>query len=259
MSDVVYIVDKRYFDLFKVSCYSLIDKTTIDLNIYILTKDKEFDVVEEEKIIKFFSSIRDKVSIKFVKSDLFNEFKKNGLIHPIGWCDDTALLKCFLHDALPDVNWVTYLDSDTMIYKNIDEFLKSTYDFPLAAAADINYHQDTDYMYVCLASYRTSLDFWRKNNFTELFKKELPLKDEYYDQDILNRYFKHNKVVLPLKYCAQNFYEEATPMIRSLFHAMIIHFGGPVKPNHPSFSGNFHNPWHKEWKEYYIKTGDLSV
>jgi lipopolysaccharide biosynthesis glycosyltransferase len=259
MSDVVYVVDKRYFELFKVSCYSLIDKTTINININLLTKDNEFTEDEKIKIINYFSNIRTGINVNFITSNLFNEFKKERLVDPITWYDDTVFLKCCLHDALPKVDWVTYLDCDTLILKNIDEFLDSTYNFPLAAPADINYQNDTDYMYVCLAVHRTSLNFWRNNNFTQLFKEQLPLRYEYLDQDILNRYFKHEKVVLPLKYCAQNFYEDVMPKMRSLAHTLIVHFGGPVKPNHIGFSGNFKFPWHKTWKHYYELSGNLNV
>ena len=51
MSDVVYVVDKRYFNLFKTSCYSLIKNSTVDINIHILTKDNEFDDDQKNKII----------------------------------------------------------------------------------------------------------------------------------------------------------------------------------------------------------------
>ena len=65
--------------------------------------------------------------------------------------------------------------------------------------------------------------------------------------------------MLPLKYCAQNFYEDVMPKMRSLAHTLIVHFGGPVKPNHIGFSGNFKFPWHKTWKHYYELSGDLNV
>lgn len=256
MADVVYIVDKLYFDLFKTSVYSLLDKTSVDINLWVLTKDNEFSEEEKKQIIDYFYKVNNKANINFVTSKLFNSWKDKGLTKRLMWYSDSIFLKCCLHDALPEsVDWITYIDSDTLIYRNIDNYLNQVFDRPIAGALDINYDKDTDFAYIAAGVYKTSLKYWRNNNFSEIFESMIPLDYPYVDQDMLNRIFEHNKVVLPLKYCAQHIYDQDLNRIQSLNHALIIHFGGPDKPNLPI--ERFHSDWYNEWKKYNDKCKDL--
>jgi lipopolysaccharide biosynthesis glycosyltransferase len=253
MSDVVYTINKQYIDLFRVSCQSLIDNSSIDLDIYVLTKYNEFSIEEQEKISQYFSSQRDNIKLTFITSDLFEKYNEEGRLYKSLWFGDTVFLRLFIHDAL-NKNWVTVLDADTIIVNNIDDLLTREYPMPIAGTLDLNYTKDTDYPYFCSAVYKVSLDYWRNKDINskvlELLKEEYPFPE----QDIMNRIFLYNKNILPTKYCVQNFHANLTQI--SAFHnPSIVHFGGPDKPNNKVYTPTTRYDY--TWYELEFKTKKL--
>jgi lipopolysaccharide biosynthesis glycosyltransferase len=257
MSDVIYVLDRRYFNLFKTSIYSLIKNSTVDLNIYLLCKDDEFSNEAKQRILDFFSSIRNNVSVSFVRSKLYYSWKERGVFYKSEWYDDSIFLKACIGDAAPEsVDWITYIDSDTLVVKNIDKYLLETYPMPLAGVIDINFDLDTEYGYFSSASYKTSLNYWRENGIQEKIDSMIDKGHRYVDQDILNEIFLHNKTFLPLKYNVDHRYVDSLSIMRSLHHTSIIHFGGPTKPDSHLYQSN---PWQNKWKLYNKEVQGLSI
>lgn len=257
MSNVVYVVDKRYFNLFKTSCYSLIKNSTVDINIYILTKDDEFNNIEKDKIKNYFTQIRNGINITFINSKKYYQWKKQDMLYKSHWYDETIFLKSCIVDAVPeDIDWINYIDCDTLIIKNIDDYLKAKYPMPIAGVLDVYYDLDTDYAYISSAVYKTSLKYWRENNIQEKFDSLIGNNYQYIDQDIINEIFKDNKTLLPLKYNVDNRFAEHAQTIQTLNHACIIHFGGPVKPD-----SHLHktNQWHSQWLLYNSEVQNLTL
>lgn len=255
MSNVVYTINKDYLDLFRVSCQSLIDNSTVGLDIYVLTKYGEFNEAEQNKISNYFSSQRSNVKLNFITSDLFEKYSDQGRFYLSLWFKDVVFLRLFIHDSL-NKNWVTVLDADTIILNNIDDLLVREFPMPIAGTLDLNYTEDTDYPYFCSAVYKVSLDYWRNKDINskviDLLKKEYPFPE----QDIMNRIFLHNKNILPAKYCVQNFHANLGQI--SAFHnPSIVHFGGPDKPSNKVYSPS--TKYDHTWFEYEIKTRDLKV
>lgn len=257
MSDIVYVVDKRYFNLFKTSCYSLIKNTTIDINLYFLSKDDEFSPKEKNNILEYFTSIRTGIKAEFIRSPMFYKWKERGVFYKSEWYDDSIFLKACIADAMPETcDWITYIDSDTLIIKNIDKYLKATYPMPLAGVIDINYDLNTEYGYFSSASYKTSLNYWRVNNIQEKVDLMIEQNHRYVDQDIMNIIFEHNKTFLPLKYNVDHRYVDSLSNMKSLHYSAIIHFGGPTKPDSHLYKSN---QWQKMWKRYNAEVGELSI
>lgn len=248
MADVVYVVDKKYFNLFKTSCYSLIKNSTIDLNIYILTEKNTFSENQKNKIIKYLSNIRKDINILFVESNKYETWKVNNMLYKSNWYGDSIFLKSCIVDAIPfSVDWINYIDCDTLVIKNIDDYLQKTYLNPIAGVLDIYYDKDTNYPYISSAVYKVSLKYWRDNYVQLQFDSMIKENYQYIDQDIINKIFPYNKSILPLKYNMDNRFAEHANTIPSLNHACIIHFGGPIKPD-----SHLHktNQWHKQWVGY---------
>jgi lipopolysaccharide biosynthesis glycosyltransferase len=257
LTNVVYVVDKRYFNLFKTSCYSLIKNSTVGINIYILTKDNEFSSTEKNKIKEYFTKIRNNINIKFVNSKKYYEWKDDNLLYKSHWYDETIFLKSCIVDAIPsEVDWINYIDCDTLVIKNIDSYLQSTYPMPIAGVLDVYYDLDTDYAYISSAVYKTSLNYWRENNIEKKFDSLIVNNYQYIDQDIINEIFKDNKTLLPLKYNVDNRFAEHSGTIQALSHACIVHFGGPIKPDSPLHKSN---QWHSQWVAYNNEVKDLDI
>lgn len=259
MSEIVYVVDKQYFELFKVSVGSLIDKTTIPLKINILTRKYEFSETDKKKIKQYYESLRSNIVINFSISEMFENWENNKIIPDAKlWYSHNVYLKLCMHDAFPELDWITYIDCDTLIYKNIDNFLlEKDYPFPIAAPIDLNYNLDFDYAYFCTAVFKTSLKYWRENNLDKLFVKGISENWEFVDQDILNRCFKHNRTIIPLKYSTQHIYENSFHYMTWLYYAKIIHFGGPFKPTNPEYTSE--SDWFLKWKKYESKYKSLTI
>jgi lipopolysaccharide biosynthesis glycosyltransferase len=253
MSNVVYTINKQYFNLFRVSCQSLINNSSIALDIYVLTKYNEFSIEEQKKISQYFSSQRNNVKLIFITSDLFEKYNDEGRLYKSLWFGDTVFLRLFIHDSL-DKNWVTVLDADTIIVNNIDDLLTREYPMPIAGTLDLNYTKDTDYPYFCSAVYKVSLDYWRNKNINskvlELLKEEYPFPE----QDIMNRIFLYDKTILPMKYCMQNFYGNLG-QVSALNFPSIVHFAGPDKPTTNGYAMT--TKWDVVWYELESKTRKL--
>lgn len=253
MSSVVYTINKKYLDLFRVSCQSLIDNSSISLDIYVLTKYKEFTEEEENIISKYFSSQRDNVKLTFITSDLFEKYNNEKRFYTSLWFGDTVFLRLFIHDVLQK-DWVTVLDADTIIVNNIDDLLTREYPMPIAGTLDLNYTKDTDYPYFCSAVYKVSLDYWRSKDINtkvlELLKEEYPFPE----QDVMNKIFLYDKSILPMKYCVQNFYGNLG-QISALNFPSIVHFAGPDKPITNGYTMT--TKWDVVWYELESKTRKL--
>lgn len=257
MSDVVYVLDKRYFNLFKTSCYSLIKNSTVDIDIYLLTKDNDFTNEDRDKIKNYFEKLRSGINIKFVYSQKYYEWQNNNVLYKSHWYDETIFLKSCIVDAMPqNVDWISYIDCDTLIIKNIDKYLTSTHSMPIAGVLDIYYDIDTDYPYISSAVYQASLKYWRDNYIQLRFDSLINNKYQYIDQDIINEIFQYNKTILPIKYNVDNRFAEHANTIHSLHHACIIHFGGPIKPDSPD---HHKNQWHSLWLGYNREIENLSI
>ena len=253
MSDVVYTINKQYLDLFRVSCQSLIDNSTVGLNVYVLTKYGEFTNKEQEIISNYFSSQRENVKLEFITSDLFEKLKDDGRLYKSYWFGDTVFLRLCIHDCL-NKNWVTVLDADTIILNNIDDLLTRDYPMPVAATLDLNYPNKEDYPYFCSAVYKVSLDYWRNNG---LDNKVINLLKEQYpfpEQDIMNIIFNYNKTILPMKYCVSSLYGSVT-QVEAFNKPSIVHFAGPVKPTNERYK--IKTSWDVVWYEYESKTRGL--
>lgn len=255
MSNIVYTIDKNYFDLFKTSCISLINNTTIDLTINICTGINQFNDEEKNKIKQYFESIRNGVSIVFYEDIMLQNLKDLGYTYESHWFGDSIFIRLFLEKILK-CNWVTVIDADTVIVKNIDSLIESEYEAPIAGTIDLNYQGNVEYPYICTGLYKTSLDYWRNNNIWSKVIALLPNKYEFPEQDIINIIFKYNKTVLPQKYCVSSIYKSATA-VYALSNPSVIHFAGPNKPNQNAYE--ITTDWDFEWKKYNFLCKDLSL
>lgn len=244
MTNIVYTINKKYLELFKSSCLSLINNTTIDLNIYVMTTKDEFLEENQQEIILKLSSVRPGVFIKFVNSEIYEKWKADGLLYDSFWFSQAVFLRCAIHDAI-DEDWVVVLDADTIVLKNIDYFLLEIPKTPMAGTLDLNYYKDVEHSYFCSAVYKTSLNYWRKNSLDLLCKNLFLSRFDFPEQDIMNIIFKDKLTIMPPKYCVQTFHKSAT-MINALVNPSIIHFAGPLKPD--SVEYNFSNDWDMAWK-----------
>lgn len=244
MANVVYNINKKYLELMKASCYSLITNTTIDLDIYIITAKNEISLKNQEDIKFKFSSLRDNVSLHFVTSQIYEDWEKEGVLYNSHWFSKAVFLRCVLHNAILK-DWVTSLDADTIVLKNIDNFLLDIPANPIAATLDLNYYKNVEHSYFCSAVYKTSLNYWRKNSLEKECKKLFKNKFDFPEQDVMNSIFKDNVTILPPKYCVQTFHKSAT-MVNTLTDPSIIHFAGPSKPN--SVEYKLSDDWDMAWQ-----------
>lgn len=255
MNNIVYTIDKNYFELFKTSCISLIHNTTKDITINICTPENEFTKVQEQNIIKYLESIRDGVTVVFKDNLMFENLKDLGYTYKKHWFGESIFIRLVLDRIIKD-DWITVIDADTVIIKNIDKLIEAKYDLPIAGTLDLNYQGDVEYPYFCSAVYKVSLDYWRSNNIWSKVLALLPNKYDFPEQDIMNIIFKYNKIILPQKYCVSSIYKSATA-VYALSSPSIVHFAGPSKPNHNDYK--IQSDWDFEWKKYNHLCRDLSL
>lgn len=221
-------------------CYNTkhyIDFYILDSNISSLNK----------KIIENLKTQFNNFSIEFIKIDFkkyFKNFKQNN-----EWSLD-IYSRFLIPDLKKDIKKAIYIDVDTIILDDISKLYNiSIVKYGLGAIPDLyDCIKHRKELSLNIKNYFNSgvllinCEYWRKNNiFNKLLELEKHYKDKlkFFDQDLLNIYFKDNYKKLDYKYNLQtnqifNFNgldkEEQLKLNEAINNPIIRHFSASEKP-----------------------------
>lgn len=184
--------------------------------------------------------------------------------------------RIFMSEILPsDIDKVLFLDGDIIIRSSLKELWDTDVTgYPLAACTDMDEGEITRYNRLGYSSslgyfnagvLLINLKYWRENNvltqFLEFINKT-PERIKFCDQDVLNYFFCHNKLNLPLKFNCQSgillnfefinidFFKYRDEIIEARHNPVIVHY-------------TLEKPWNincgNPLKDLFIKTKSLTI
>lgn len=194
------------------------------------------DTLELESDFKNTLGDLGKISIKFVCHPGYTHMDNNSKLHGTGYISNNAWHRIFIPSIFRNFDRVIYIDSDTMVSRDIDPIL--SYEPHTAFAAFIENNPDLsmalfrsqDIPYFNAGVFIADLNYWRNSgiekNMIDLILDGKTTK--FLDQDMLNKFFKNDISPLPITFNYPAWYDENHEVyIKS---PIIVHFVGNMKP-----------------------------
>ena len=249
---VVYAIDSEYISHFTTSLTSLLENNSgVFENYFVVIED--FESEELKVAINYFHekynielTTLDTKNLKFETSDLYSML-------PIS---PATYYRLFLAELLPrEIHKALYLDADTIILGKLEEIFQQDFvENYLLAVPESKFVVDSAPKTLVSRNligneyFNTGVIFidilkWRSESVTIKLMKTAMLHKEniwYYDQDILNIFFRDRIGELESQY---NVFRASKKLS---LKPKIIHYAGPVKPWHLFNS----HPYRSEYKFY---------
>jgi lipopolysaccharide biosynthesis glycosyltransferase len=246
--NIVYSFSSNWFDKWKVSCYSLFYHNIEPIKVYILgvelTENQKEDI---EDLLKHFN-YKHQIILINVPENTFNETNN-------GEYTKYALYRLLIPELISE-DRVLYLDSDTVILKELNSFYYMDFNNNLICGVqDLNVQKEV----------LKSIDFSSKDiylNSGVLLFNSKALREEgihlsmikaantkvytYPDQTILNYFCKDRALSCAPKYNYSFFTKKENLQLEDI---TILHFAGPKKNEWIVKIQYYHN-W-KEWRIYW--------
>lgn len=203
------------------------------LELYCLVPE---DVLSMEKM--FVENLGDvsNLNIKFVCSDSFSRFSSNKEVSGYEWISKNAWHRIFIPSICKDFDKVVYIDSDTMIARDISPLINFNLTNKFAAFIENNFNSahrlfgDQDRIYFNAGVFVADLNYWRSLNLEEKITKEVLSEGVtlMLEQDRLNLAFNGVFQPLPITFNYPAYYEDSWQV--AITNPLVIHFLGPNKP-----------------------------
>ena len=220
-----------------------------------------FHLIIDESVTASSKSQLTAIASNYKADIVFHVFNSETILRELGnenisFANNISLptyYRLFVESVLPsDIDRILYLDCDIVVRGNIDVlFAISMKDYAVACVPDISegiseFYDRLGYSmeqgYFNAGVLLINLEYWRNHNlkkdFIDFYRNNTH-KVLQHDQDILNFVCKDNKIVLPIKYNAQDgfflnrCYFDRTKYVEQLKEAerdpIIIHYTG-IKP-----------------------------
>ena len=211
MLDCSYSLNNGYTYPTLVSMTSLVINAGNNLfyNIYILISP-DFTEENKEKLMSVEKKYKDYCKIIFINMDT-----KFDILDTDGRIPTASYYRLDLHNLLPDVDRILYLDGDTAIFQDLSDLItldmKGNYILGFIDAQAPNFlekYNVKDAFILCAGVLLMDLSAMRKNNLTEkfnkFFNKYLGNIDQH-DQTTINVVCQGKISALPLKYGKWNY------------------------------------------------------
>lgn len=259
--NIAYMSDRKYLPYMMVSINSAIENKNekTKYNIYVIAKDfnqediEKIKQIEQEKVKINIITAREK-TLDYSHLGRFSSFK-------------TAMQKIFLPDYLKDIDKVLYLDSDTIVQKDLSKLYNTNMrNIYIAATKDGLMYQYPEHIKEVGLEWRNfyfnsgimllNLKEMRQNNLVDKSIQYFNNHNEVFaDQDILNVVTKDKVKEISYRYNVNstffeeesasflsNFFKEKVPQTsREVYDdAVILHFAG-------------HKPWTEWFNHSYLK------
>jgi len=203
------------------------------------------------------------VSIKFITSELYEDFSKNSktnLVNP--WITNNAWHRVFMGSMLLDFDKAIYIDPDTVILRDVSPLFNFKLINKIAAYCDpgkiSSGAQSVDTPYFNDGVFITDLNFWRE---IDIANSVIPYVEqvgvtEHIEQDMLNTFLSDHLAPLPYTFNTPSWFGNTDVMPRVIEDPLIVHFFGPHKPwqNRKAV-----DPWTPIWREKYSELTGINV
>ena len=268
-----YASDNAYVYPTVVAMTSLVENARKNTfyDIYVMI-DPSF--TEENKKVLMSVELKHIKNCEVILIDMGDKFKEQNTNKKI---TTPAYYRLELHNLLPDVSRVIWMDGDTVVFEDLTELItldmKGNYimgfldSIPEALEKNFGMKNAT---VLCSGVLLMDLDALRKNNMTEKFKKfmiEKKDKINQHDQTVINVVCQKNIAPLPPKYGMWSFEAEKHALkhndrqrphlrynkiefLKAYYHPAILHYVWP-KP----FWRRQKPVFNKQWWEYARKSG----
>ena len=252
MIDVVLCGDRKVLLGMAVAGRSALENSSVGLRFWIIC----FGYSESDK-----DDIRRSFQHKNLASVAFADLEA----HKVSGFRQTAVIgstmsyaRFYIAELFPSLGRCVYLDSDLLVLRDLVETTSIDLgDNGIAAALDISTRKGRSHLqtyrvdlglsnaaeYVNTGFMIIDLDFWRKNNITELVTQtSLDKADLLHtqDQDVLNLVFEGKTAFLSADWNTSQ-YEKPEPI-----SGKVVHLIGPQKPWHARYSTKFKDSYYRD-------------
>ncbi len=249
---IVYAIDENFVPHFTASLTSLLENNIgVFENYFVATEN--IDSKDLSRAVKFF---KEKYNIKLDILNTNNLGLKTSSLSTKLPVSPATYYRLFLGEILPsEVEKVLYLDADTIILEDLTKLVNKNFNkncilavaesrFVLNSAPQSlvsenligNEYFNAGVMYIDIANWKTESISNELINTGMLHKNHI----RYWDQDILNIYFKNRIGEIDSGYNVFRSQRRLNPPPK------IVHFAGPVKPWHLFNS----HPYRKEYRYF---------
>lgn len=247
--NIFFCINNAYVRFAAVTILSILENNQGRINFYVLNCDIN------EKAKKHLKCIIDRysnASIEFVRVgvETFLDLKLN-----IEYISLETYFRYIIADLFPNMSKCLYLDADLIVNGDLRKLYDTDIDNFLCAGSSDMYVSDIKYaatlglagLYINAGVILFNLDAIRKEKIVPiLFENTKKMKDiiEYQDQDIINITFhgRMKEVDSIYNFASSNVAHEK----HKRFHAIIIHYTGPIKP----WSKKCRNGMRFVWRHY---------
>ena len=203
------------------------------LDLYCLVPE---DVLSMESL--FVENLGDvsNLNIKFVCSDKFSRFSTNEKVRGSEWISKNAWHRIFIPSVCNDFDRAIYIDSDTMIMRDIDPLINFDLTNKFAAFIENNFNSadrvfgNPDQIYFNAGVFVADLNYWRSLNLEEKIMNDVLDGGVtlMLEQDRLNLAFNNVFQPLPITFNYPAYYEDSWQV--AITNPLVVHFFGPNKP-----------------------------
>ena len=138
----------------------------LDIDLYCLVPPELMD--KESTFIKYLGNT-DKVSVKFIYSEKWVKFVKDGIFSANDHITLNVWQRLFISSLFPNHNKAIYIDSDTMVMRDVSPLINYKSNAKMIAKIEISdaawpTFKTIDRLYFNAGVFITDLSYWRENN-----------------------------------------------------------------------------------------------
>lgn len=176
------------------------------------------------------------LSVKFLCSSEFTELQNKKLLHGSSYISNNAWHRIFIPSIFTEYDRVIYIDSDTIVTRDIQPILDYSPYTTFAAFIENNPEMSMslfgsmDVPYFNAGVFIADLNYWRSENIQDKMVSTIlsGKVTKFLDQDMLNKFFTNQLSPLPITFNYPAWYDENYEVYIS--NPIIVHFVGNMKP-----------------------------
>ena len=253
--------DNNYAPFVATTIASICDNTKSFCDFYVLdggiTDENKEKICELKKTFSNFS-------IEFIKIDIEKYFKDFQETHYI---TKSMYSRFLIPELKPNIDKAIYSDVDVIVLGDISKMYNEDLgEYALGAVWEeyaekseninrkINLNLPNEHKYFSSGNLLINCNLWRQNNIIKnliQMTKNINIKLDCPDQDIMNVFFANKYRILDLKYCYRN--QDIEYFKDEISNIIIRHFNGKIKPWHinPQYTHLYYPNAEKFWE--YLK------
>ncbi len=256
---LVFAIDKNFIQPFQVLLFSIKESGSLPYGsiIYVL-HDQSIQLLDQNSIASFAEVLQ----IRIIWIDVSTKLSILPSLRQGSHVSMLTYARLYISSLLPEsINSVLYIDSDTLVLREISFLINLHLDKPIAAAdhcapfEQLRLWGTSSGLYFQAGVLKINLTHFRQNNAENFFNQILVDQADkilWWDQDVFNIAYKNNWQRIPITYNYCRHIRSAcfNSSLNLSFDPYIIHYDGQDKP----WQIFWDNRWGEMWYAAYERT-----